>query len=266
MLGRGVTIRGMYDSSKKGRFGQGYFTDVLIEIGQRGLAKSMDGETSAISKINFIGIKFKNLSLRESMFQFEGHHGLGDFAAQGSVTVEEKTARHLHRNRTSTLNARAMAQISPGGAKNTHGIEAGMLEETPVFYGQDGFAQHFWNVVEVHGPALLSRSAEQAAQQLRLYFGRVDGRSGIEQADFLHRCAAECDQKPVLAAEIGLRRRPDFDFGAMQNVAPGCSVHIELAVASTFQMVGKFGDGEGLPSRNSHGIAVDSRRGLLDMA
>jgi len=51
----------MDDSGQKSRFGQAYFANILVEIGQRSLAKSMDGKTAAISQINFVGIKFKNL-------------------------------------------------------------------------------------------------------------------------------------------------------------------------------------------------------------
>src|SRR6266481_3688232 len=141
------------------------------------IAESMDGKTSAIPKINFVGVKLENLRLGETMFELEGHHGLSDFAAQGSVTVEEETARHLHGNCAATLDARAMAQISPGGSKNAHRIEAGMLKETPVLHRQDGITQHFRNIIEVHCPALLARSAKQAAQQLRLDFGGVKRRA-----------------------------------------------------------------------------------------
>src|SRR6266699_1538074 len=128
----------------------------------------MNGETSAISKIDFIGIELKNLRLGETMFQLEGHHGLSDLAPQGSVHAEEKAARHLHGDRASPLQARAVAQIHPCGAENAHGIEAGMLEETPVLHGKDGIPKQLRNVVEVHGPTLLARVVEQTAQEFRL--------------------------------------------------------------------------------------------------
>src|SRR5260370_3637251 len=190
----------------------------------------MNGETAAISEINFIRIEFENLRLSETMFELEGHHGLGDLAPEGSVDAGEKAARHLHRDRASALDASAVAHISTCGAENTRGIEAGMLEETPVFDGKHGFAQQLGNVIEVHVPALLARTVEQTAQEFRLDLGGINGRACVQHANFLDLVPAESDHKPVFAAKIRLTRSANFDFGAVQDVAPGLPLHMVLAI------------------------------------
>ena len=154
----------MDDPGQEGGFRQAHFADVFVEIGQRSLAKTVNREAAAIPEINFIGVKFENLLLGEPALEFQRHHGFGNLAAQGAVRVEEKAARHLHRNRTAALDARPVAQISPCGAKNSNRIEAGMFEEAPVFDRKHGIAQHLWDVVEAHGPAFLAGVVEQAGQ------------------------------------------------------------------------------------------------------
>src|SRR6266436_1090099 len=151
----------------------------------------MNRETSTISKVNFVDVQLENLGLREAVFQLESHYGLGNFAAQGPVRVEEKAPRHLHRDGAPTLYARAVAQISPSGAENTNGIKTWMLEETPVFHGKHGVAEHLRDIVNVHGQALLARAIEQTAQKLRFNFGRICGRACIQEANLLDRLAAE---------------------------------------------------------------------------
>jgi len=66
-------------------------------------------------------------------------HGLGDFAPQSSVTVEEKNCAPLASRLSATLDARRRAANRPSRAENTYGIESGMLEETPVFHRKHGF-------------------------------------------------------------------------------------------------------------------------------
>ena len=158
--------------------------------------------------------------------------------------VEEKAARHLHRDRAAALHARPVAQVRPRRAQNSHGIESGMLEETPVLDRKHGIAQHLRNVVEAHGPALLARAVEQAGQQLRFDLGRIQSRAAIQRADLLHLIAAEIDNEPVLASKVGFAGRANLDFIAVQNVAPGRARNIQLTVAGALQVICQFPGGE----------------------
>ena len=56
-------------------------------------------------------------------------------------------------------------------------------------------------------------------------------RAGIHRADLLDFIAAEIHNEPVLAAKIRFARRANFDFIAVQDVAPGSSRNIQFAVA-----------------------------------
>ena len=70
--------------ARKAASGRVSSTNVLVEIGQRSLAKAVDGESSAIAEINFIGIQLKNLLLGETVLQFQCHHGFGNLATPGA--------------------------------------------------------------------------------------------------------------------------------------------------------------------------------------
>ena len=113
-----------------------------------------------------------------------------------------------------------------------------MLEEAPVFDRKHGVAQHFRNVVEADGPALLAGTVKQAGQQFRLDLGGIQRRAGIHGADLLDFVAAEIHDQPVFPSEIRFARRANFDFVAVQNVAPGSSRNIQFAVPGALQVIG----------------------------
>ncbi len=159
-------------------------------------------EAAAVAKINFVGVKLKNLLLGEAVLELQRHHGLGDFAPQGPVRIEKEAARHLHRNRAAALHARAVAQVRPGRSENAYGIEARMLEEAPVFHRKHGVTQNLGNVVVADGAALLARTVEEAGQQFRFHIRRIDCRARIHRANLLNIRAAEIHHQAVFSAEI----------------------------------------------------------------
>jgi len=171
----------------------------------------------------------KICALVKRRFEFEGHHGLGDFAPQSSVTVEEKNCAPLASRLCCHPGRGAVPQIGPGRAENTTGIESGMLEETPCFHRKHAsrsslgivefMARRFSR--ELSNKLLRSSGSSSPTRRTRLYpSGKSSG---------LH--YGQINNQSVLAAKIGFTRRANFHFGAVQDVAPRRPLHIKFAVA-----------------------------------
>src|SRR4029077_752852 len=207
-----VTIRRMDDPGKEGGFLKIDLAEILVEVGQRSLAKSVNGEAASVAEINFVRVKLENLLLVEAVLEFKRYDRFGHFAPHGPVRIEKETARHLHRDSAAALHARTVAQIGPGRAQNADRIKPWMLEKAPVFHGQHRIAQNFRNVVIADGAALLARAVKQAGQKFRLDFGGIQSGSAIEGTDPLDFAALEIHDQLVLWPKIGLARRADFDF------------------------------------------------------
>ena len=78
-----------------------------------------------------------------------------------------------------------MNDVNPRSFGQTHKVDATMLEEAPIFDGEDRIDHHFGNVVIVHqlplGPLL---GVEQRGHNLRFQF--VCGQGAATSADALH--------------------------------------------------------------------------------
>ena len=262
---RRVTVGRVDDPSQKCRFRQRHIAHVLVEIGQGSFAKSVDREASAISEVNLVGVELKDLLLGKAALEFEGHHGFGNLAPPSAVRTEKEATGHLHGNGAAALHARPMAQVGPGGAEDADRINAGMLEEAPVLDRQHGVSQHFGDVVEIDGAAFLTGVIEQAGEHFRLDFGGIQQRAAIHRMNILNFLAAEGNDNSVLPAKIRFAGRTDFNFIAVENVAPRSAGDIQFAVAGSLQVIRKLFDGEVLAGGDFHRSGVDAGGGLLDM-
>ena len=140
-----------------------------------------------------------------------------------------------------------------------------MLEEAPVLDRQHGIAQHLGNVVEVYGAAFLAGIVEQAGQQFRLDFNRIQRAPVSIERIFWISLPLKSHHDAVFLAEVGFARRPNFNFIAVQDVAPRSPGNIQFAVAGALQVIRELSDGEGLAGGDPHRSGVNSGRGLLDM-
>jgi|SRR5882672_10696206 len=161
----------MDDPGEKRGFRQSHLAEILVEVGQRSLAKSVNREAAPVPEINFIRVKLENLLLVETVLKFQRYDRFGKLAPQGPVRAEEEAARHLHGDRAAALNARSVAQVGPGRTQNADRIKARMLEKAPVFHGKHGIAQNLRNVVIADGAALLTGAVKQTGQKFRLNLG-----------------------------------------------------------------------------------------------
>ena len=109
--------------------------------------------------------------------------------------LKKKLARHLHGNRAAALNACTMAQVGPRSAQYSDRVKTRMLEEAAVLDREYGITQDLGNVAELHGPALLARAVEQARQQFRLDFRRIDCRSRVHGTNLFNLTAGEILQR-----------------------------------------------------------------------
>jgi len=91
----------------------------------------------------------------EALFELEGNHGFGHFAAPGALIAEEESARDLHGDGAGALKVRAgVAQVGPRGTHDAHEIEAAVLEEALVFRGENSVNENAREVVVAHRAAL----------------------------------------------------------------------------------------------------------------
>ena len=160
------------------------------------------------------------------------------------VRLKKKAARHLHRDGAGALCSRAMSYVGPCRAENSHSIETGMFEKTPILNRKNGFAQHLRNIVEAYGPALLARSPEQAGQQLRFYVRGIHLGASIESRGSIDLFVVKIHDQTVLAREERIRGRTNFNFIAMQDIPTRSAGNIQLTVAGALQMIGEVVDGE----------------------
>ena len=255
----------MDDPGEKRGFRQGHFAEILVEVRQRSLAKSVNREAAAVPEIDFIGVELENLLLVEAVLEFQRYDRFGNLAPPGPVRAEKEAARHLHRDRAAALNARPVAQVGPGRAQNPDRIESRMLEKAPVFHGKHGIAQNLRNIVVADGAALLAGAVKQARQKFRLNLGGIQRGSILHGADLLDFGAAEIHDQPVFCSKIRLAGRADFDFVAMQDVTPRRPRNVQFAVTRALQVIGHIRQGKGFAGIDPHGSGINLGCRLLNM-
>ena len=163
-VGRGVAVGRTDDACKEGRLSQGQLAHVFAEVGLRGLAEAMNGETGAVAKVDFVGIKLEDLLLGEASLELQRHKRLGELAPQGLLSREEKAARHLHGNGAGALRDPFVPEVGQGSANDAHEINAGMLEEAFVLRREHRVHQRFGQIIEADRPALLARAVKEIGE------------------------------------------------------------------------------------------------------
>ncbi len=177
LVRRGVAVRRADDARQKRRLAERNVVNVVIEVCQRALGKTVDPKAAAVAQINLVGVELENLLLGKAVLEFERHHGFGQFPPPGALRAEEEAARQLHRQRAGALGPSVVPQIGPSGAHDANQIETRMLEKTLVLGRKQGLLQYFGNVFKADASPLFARAVEKVGQELRFDLRAGPGRS-----------------------------------------------------------------------------------------
>ncbi len=143
---RRVTIRGVDNAGQERRFRERKFADILIEVGERGFAESVNRKAAAIPQVDLVGVQLKNLLLREAMLQFQRHHGLGNLAPSVRSEMKKNFARPAWTSCWRPEHALRGAS-PPTPRPESARVKSGMLEETAVFHRKHGIPQYLRDIV-----------------------------------------------------------------------------------------------------------------------
>ncbi len=218
LLCRRIVIWPADNSRQESALLQIQLAHILAEISLRRFAKSVNRKTSAIAKINFVGIKLEDLLLGVAMLQLQRHHRLGNFAMPGALRGKEKTARQLHVQRAGALRFRAVTHVRQRRTRHANRVKSRMLEKTLVLRGQQRVHQIFRQVRELHRPPLLARLVEKIRQQFRFNFRAVQGGRGGNRANGTNLFAGKLHPNSVSSVKVGRFRRINFQRIPTRNV------------------------------------------------
>ena len=141
---------GTQSDNGKRRLRQIDILQVLIEVCFGSLCKAANCERATLPKIDPVGIELENLLLAELLLHFHGNQHFSQLAPHGFFRRQKKTARQLHGQGRSPLLMSLPDQIDPCSLPHANKIHAAMLEEPPVFDGENRIDHHLRNVVVLH--------------------------------------------------------------------------------------------------------------------
>ncbi len=136
------------------RLGQREILDVLAEISPRRLAKAADGERTALSQVNLVGVELKDLLLGELLFQLKGNQNLDQLALDPLLGRQEEAARELHGDGRAALFVAARPQIDQRRFQQPPIIHSAVLKKTAILNRNDRVDQVLGKIVELYQLAL----------------------------------------------------------------------------------------------------------------
>ena len=202
---------------EQGGLGKSDVLQVLVEIGPRCLGESADGEGTALSEIDPVGVELENLLFAELLLQFNGNQHLHQFPLQSFFRRQEEGPGELHGDGGTALFVLLSREINPRGFHQPQVVYATVLKEAAILNGQNCIHHHLRNVVVLDQLALGALfSVEQGSHQLRLEFvGRQFSRAVLNALDL---AATEADLRRIRTV-IRLRSRANVDPALHQTVA-----------------------------------------------
>ena len=137
--------------------------DIFIEIDRSRLAKSIDGKAIALTEINLVRVKHKNLLLGQPVLKNQGEKDFRQFSPDGAARRQKEIARKLHGQSAATLKTLVRTKIGKGGGNHAERIHAMVRVKPVVLRGKNGVHQRLGEVLVTNQATLgAGRSKESS--------------------------------------------------------------------------------------------------------
>ena len=139
--------RRLDQTGEQSGFGQGYILQVFIEIGAGAFGQAGDGERTALSQIDAVGVELENLLFGKFLLQLDRDQHFDELAAKGFLRAQEESPRKLHGDGGTALLMALVGEVDPGGFHQAHEIDAVVLKKAAVLDGRDCVDDNFGDLV-----------------------------------------------------------------------------------------------------------------------